>query len=110
MVISAAPKHREFIHSNAPVFTKFAEFCAKMGRHVAESETDGGAWELEYETRSRCYRVLEMTDRPGMFRYPFGPERRCSMVMLRTLEFAIDALVKISQDRESGIQIRTERA
>jgi hypothetical protein len=78
----------------------FKQFCEAIGKRVAETWNDTGAWTLDYATEYGGYVIQEIIDNTGAREVPLGHERLSATELVERMRFALRWLEQKDRTKE----------
>ena len=78
----------------------FKLFCETIGKRVAQTWNDTGAWTLDYAKEYGGYVIQEIINDRGARETPFGDERYTATELVERMRFALRWLEQKDRNKE----------
>lgn len=78
----------------------FKLFCKAIGKRVAATYNDAGAWTLDYAKEYGGYIIQEIIDNTGARDTPLGDQRYSSTGLVERMRFALRWLEQKDRNKE----------
>ena len=78
----------------------FKLFCEALGKRVAQTWNDAGAWTLDYAKEYGGYVIQEIIDSRGARETPLGDQRYSATELVERMRFALRWLEQKDRNKE----------